>query len=129
MAFVVFVGACSSSQPEAHVDITTTTAPASDDSSMAEHAVLVHIASLPKDSGLDVIEDPLIEAIDRARVGEFDGNEIGPDEAVLYMYGADGDALWAVVEPVLRAAPLGPGSYAIVRYGESGARERRVNIR
>ena len=35
---------------------------------------------------LDEIEEPLIEAIDEAGVGEFDGNEIGPDGATLYMY-------------------------------------------
>lgn len=29
--------------------------------------------------GLDEIEDPLIEAIERAGVGEFDGNEIAVD--------------------------------------------------
>ena len=50
---------------------------------MAEHAVLVYITSLPADSGLDLVEDPIIEAIDAAEVGEFDGNEIGADGAVL----------------------------------------------
>lgn len=62
-----------------------------------QHAVLVHITSLPDDAGLDEVEDPLIEAIEGAGVGEFDGNEIGPDEAVLYLYGPDGDALWEVI--------------------------------
>jgi hypothetical protein len=74
--------------------------------------------SLPADAGLDEIEDPLIEAIDASGVGEFDGNELGPDGAVLYMYGSDADRLWQVVEPVLRGAPVGSGSYAIKRYGE-----------
>ena len=59
---------------------------------MAEHAVLVHLTSLPEDAGLDLVEDPLMEAIERAAVGEFDGNEIGPDGAVLYMYGPDAEA-------------------------------------
>ncbi len=94
-----------------------------------EHAVLVHITSLPGDAGLDEVEDSLIEAIERAGVGEFNGNEIGPEESVLYLYGPDGDALWEVIEPVVTAAPLGEGSYVIVRYGEPGVRERRVEIR
>jgi len=127
LAGAVLLGACGSARPEAEVGVTTTP-PASNDSTVAEHAVIVHIPSLPEDIGLDEIEDPLIEAIDRSRVGEFDGNEIGPEEAVLYMYGPDADALWAAVEPALRAAPLGEGSYAVVRYGEPGARERRVAI-
>jgi hypothetical protein len=77
---------------------------------------------------LDEIEGPLIEAIERAGVGEFDGNGIGPDGAELYMYGPDGEALWQIVEPVLRTAALGPGSYAVIRFGEPGARQRRVDL-
>jgi hypothetical protein len=128
LAVVLVAGACGSSQPAAEVSVTTTTPSSSRDAAVGEHAVLVHITSLPADAGLDEIEDPLIEAIEQAGVGEFDGNEVGPDDAVLYMYGPDGDALWATVEPVLRAAPLGEGSYAIVRYGEQGAQEKRIEI-
>ena len=96
---------------------------------VAEHALLVYITSLPADAGVDEIEDPLIEAIEAAAVGEFDGNEIGPDGAVLYMYGPDADALFAAVEPILRTAPLGPGSHAVKRYGEPGASESRVELK
>lgn len=96
---------------------------------MPEHAVLVYVKRLPdEDTALDDIEDPLIEAIERAGVGEFDGNGIGPDGAELYMYGPDGEALWEIVEPVLRTAGLGPGSYAVIRFGEPGARQRRVDL-
>ena len=90
-----------------------------------EHAVIVHISnSTNPDTGLDMIEDPLIDAIEAAGVGEFDGNEVGPDEALLFMYGPDANALWRVVEPVLRDANLGSGSYAVLRYGPPGARDR-----
>ena len=34
---------------------------------------------------LDAIEDPLIAAIEVSGIGEFDGNLIGPDSAILYM--------------------------------------------
>jgi hypothetical protein len=96
---------------------------------MADHAVLVHITSLAdEDAGLDEVEDPLIEAIELAGVGEFDGNEIGPEGAVLYMYGPDAEALWAAVEPVLRSAGLGVGCYAIKRYGPPGANESRIEL-
>ena len=95
----------------------------------SDQAVLVQIA-LPTDGeiGLDEIEDPLIEAIDRAGVGEFDGNEIGPDGATLYMYGPDADRLFSAVEPVLRSASLPAGSHAVVRYGGPGAEARRVEL-
>ena len=44
------------------------------------------------------------------------------------MYGPDADALWRVVEPVLRDANLGPGSYAVLRYGPPGAREAQIDL-
>jgi len=96
---------------------------------MPDHAVLVYVKQLPdEDMALDEIEDALIEAIEQAEVGEFDGNGIGPGGAELYMYGPDGEALWEIVEPVLRTAALGPGSYAVIRFGEPGARQRRVEL-
>ena len=93
-----------------------------------EHAVIVHVAALPDDIGLDVIEDALIEAIDAAGVGEFDGNVIGPEDAELYMYGPNADALWTVIEPVVRAAQLSNASYAVKRYGEPGSPEERITL-
>jgi hypothetical protein len=96
---------------------------------VTEQAVLVHITSLGSpDAGLDEIDDPLIEAIDATGVGEFDGNEIGPDGAMLYMYAPDADRLWEVVEPVVRSASLGSGSYAVKRHGEPGASETCVDL-
>ena len=97
--------------------------------SLAEQAVIVHLTvETGREIALDEIEDPLIEAIDRAQVGEFDGNEIGPDAATLYMYGPDADRLFAVVEPILRRASLPAGSQAVVRYGGPGSEERRVAL-
>ena len=65
------------------------------------------------------IEDQLIEAVETAGVGEFDGNLMGPGEVVLYAYGPDADALFAVMEPILRSVPARE-AYAIKRYGEPG---------
>ncbi len=94
-----------------------------------DQAVLVHIAGPMHDGiGLDDLEDALIEAIDRAGVGEFDGNELGPEDATLFMYGPDADQLFAVIEPVLWRAALPAGSHATVRYGEPGAEERRIDL-
>ncbi|MEZ5410183.1 MAG: hypothetical protein R2761_19290 [Acidimicrobiales bacterium] len=80
------------------------------------------------DTGLDEIEDPLIEAIQAAGVGEFDGIDIGADGAVLYMYGPDADRLWDAVETTVLAVGLGSGSYAVKRYGEPGATEVRIDL-
>lgn len=94
---------------------------------MSEHAVLVNLPVDQKD--LDTIEDPLMAAIEASGIGEFDGNTIGPDGAVLYVYGADADLLLDVVGPVLEGTDLPPGSYALKRYGPPGANETRVNLR
>jgi len=93
-----------------------------------EQAVLLHIPSLVDSAGLNEIEDPIIDAIARFGVGEFDGNAIGPDGAVLYTYGPDADALWQVVDAAIRREALGPGSYAVKRYGRPGASEVRIEL-
>jgi hypothetical protein len=69
-----------------------------------------------------------MEALDGTDVGRLDGNAIGAKDAVIYLYGPNADRLWTTIEPSLRAAPVPPGSYAIKRYGDAGAREVRVPI-
>jgi len=96
---------------------------------MSEHAVLVNLPADQAGRDLDSIEDPLIAAIEASGIGEFDGNAIGPDGAVLYMYGADADLLFDAVGPVLEGMDLPPGSYASKRCGPPGANGTRVNLR
>ncbi len=93
-----------------------------------EQAVLLHIPSLVDTVGLDEIEDPIIEAIARSGVGEFDGNAVGPDGAVLYAYGPDADALWQVIDAAVSRDNLGQGSHAVKRYGAPGAAEVRIEL-
>jgi hypothetical protein len=104
-----------------------------------EQAVIVHLKSttLNLQSGnlehLFALEDQLRRVIDRAGVGEYDGNEVAVDgsEAILYAYGPDADALWDVMQPhIERIHPLA-GSYVIKRYGGAGdpaAREVRLDL-
>lgn len=95
-----------------------------------QHAVLIHVAApeKPDEFGLDLIEDPLMEVLEGSDVGEYDSNEIGWEDAVIYLYGRDADRHLKAVLPTLRASPLPRGSYAINRYGEPGAQERRVEL-
>jgi hypothetical protein len=105
---------------------------------MAEHAVIAHLRLSGGDMGspaerarLEALEDELEQAIRSAKAGEFDGNEFGGNECVLYMYGPDADRLFATVEGVLGALPPSPGSYVIKRFGaadDRGAREERVDL-
>lgn len=91
-----------------------------------EHAV---IATFVSDERLDVfeIEDRLVEAIERAGVGEFDGNLLGPGEVVLYAYGPDADRLFEVMEPILRAVPA-KEAWAVKRFGPPAPATREVRV-
>jgi hypothetical protein len=100
-----------------------------------EHAVIVHFklsddehGTLAEREGVFALEDQLERAIQSMAVGEFDGNEFGGGEAVLYAYGPDADALFEAMEAPLRAFPSRP-AFAILRYGratDAKAQERRV---
>lgn len=100
-----------------------------------EQAVLVHLAGQSSRSGtiydpsvLAPLEDALMAAITKQGVGEFDGNEIGLNEATLFMYGPDADALFSAIESTLRSSDLVRGARVVVRYGGPGATERQVKL-
>jgi hypothetical protein len=100
-----------------------------------QHAVLLHLrlAGVWPAEGeaarFHELQDRLMEAIDRAGVGELDGDEFGEGECVVYMYGPNADRLWAAFAPVLKGEPLARGGFAVLRYGgvECG-NERRVEL-
>ena len=102
----------------------------SDPVSGGEHAVIVHLTGALPTEAVFALEDRLIEAIERAEVGEFDGNEIALDgsEVVLYAYGPDADALYEAMKPLLLELPPPPGSYAIKRYGAADSRARTARV-
>ncbi|MEU0371878.1 hypothetical protein ABZ070_16760 [Streptomyces sp. NPDC006283] len=75
-------------------------------------------------------ESLLTEAIEQADVGEFDGHEFGGGEVVLYAYGPEADALFAVMEPVLHGLPFRP-AHVVLRYGsvdDPSASEHRIDL-
>jgi hypothetical protein len=101
-----------------------------------EHAVIVHLRlsdnkfGTPADrAAMHALRDAIAAAIDKAGAGEFDGDEFGGGECVLFMYGPDVDALFVCIEPVLKSSPTAAGGYAIKRYGEaSDPRAREVKV-
>jgi hypothetical protein len=100
-----------------------------------EHAVLVHIKLSGGDFGSEQQRDAIhrmtdaLEArIRAAEAGEFDGDEFGGGECVLYMYGTDADRLYSVILPVLRDSDLMDGGYAIKRYGPPGSQFETVGF-
>ncbi|MFD5880121.1 hypothetical protein [Streptomyces yangpuensis] len=50
----------------------------------------------------------LTEAIEQVGIGEFDANEYGGGEVVLYACGPDADALFPVRAPTVRGLPFRP---------------------
>lgn len=104
-----------------------------------EHAVIVHLrldddglGSAVKRESINELQDELANAIDDADVGEFDGDEFGEGECVLFMYGPDADALFDTIEPILKQSVHAEGGFAIKRYGEAGdpkAKEVKVKLR
>lgn len=101
-------------------------------SSPNEQAVLLYLdgLSLPKETyeeyALATLEDQLIEAIESQSLGEFDGNEFGPNGTVLYMYAPNAEALFAGIEPILLAYPLCQNARVIVRQGGPGSQSREI---
>jgi hypothetical protein len=96
-----------------------------------EHAVIVHLklgddrfGSEDERAAVRTLKYALAAAIDRANAGEFDGDEFGGGEAVLYAYGPNAGDLFTAMEPALRDSSLRP-AYAIVRYGAAADQDCR----
>ena len=95
---------------------------------MSDHAVIVHFDYGSKDLGrLFELEGKLESAIEAAKAGEYDGNEIAVDgsDGFLYMYGPDADRLAEAILPALEATSWMKGAKLKKRYGppEDGVRE------
>jgi hypothetical protein len=88
-----------------------------------DHAVLITYALSDGGFGQEsereeiyALKYRLIEAIEAAAAGEFDGNEFGGGKVVLYAYGPNAGRLFAAMEPQLRAFPARP-AHAVLRFG------------
>ena len=97
-----------------------------------DHAVLVnfdYIGSTDLTQLFD-LEKKLEVAIDAAKVGELDGNEVATDgsDGTLYMYGPDADRLFEAVKPVLEGCSFMRGARITLRYGPPGADQRQLVI-
>ncbi|MDQ0582486.1 hypothetical protein [Streptomyces rishiriensis] len=106
--------------------------PMAPDSGDEEHAVIAYFR-LAGDGFGDVDQRERIydaaqameAASEEAGVGEVDGNEFGGGEAAVYAYGPDADALFTVLEPVLRSVPFRP-AHVVLRRDDNET--RRVDL-
>jgi len=109
----------------------TTTCSVSVSRAVADQAVIVNVPLRGARRGavsLTELGDRLAELVDAAGVGEFDGDLIGEDLGVLYLYGPDADRLWDAIEGEVESASLPGGSYVVKRYGDPGDPETRVDL-
>jgi len=99
-----------------------------------EQAVLIYLDGngLPDEiyANYDVatLEDQIVAVLEDANVGEYDGNEFGPDSVTLFLYGNSADVLYATIEPILKEYPLCQGAEVILQYGEPGAQEKKFRL-
>lgn len=95
-------------------------AAASEAEQAPRHSLIVEFAQQGVDlEALFALEERLARAIAEEQVGEYDGNEIAVDGGTssLFMVGPDANALFAVVEPILRSSAIMRGATIRVRYG------------
>jgi hypothetical protein len=99
------------------------------ESTPEEQAVIVHFNYGSTDlKPLRRLEDQLTTALDASGIGDFDGDEIAVSgkDGFLYMYGANADAVLALVGPILHTAPFMSGAKVTRVYGKLGTDVRRV---
>lgn len=105
---------------------------------MSDHSVLITLklsegqfGSADEMDAIHEMTDKMFDAIEQNDAGEFDGDEFGGGECVLFMYGPDADILFATVEPIVRASRWAKGASVLKRYGDvddEDAREERIML-
>ena len=79
--------------------------------------------SVYRDCDIATLENRLEEVLETGERGELDGHETGPENTTLFLYGADAEALFRAVEPVLQDYPLCRGARVTIRQDDQ---ERRI---
>ena len=100
---------------------------------MSEQAVIVHLR-LPSDGfgsagdhdAVYALEDAIERCLMASSAGEFDGDEFGEGECVLYLYGLNADELFSAIKPLLESSTIASGGFAVKRYGEPGDLEAKT---
>ncbi|POZ61342.1 hypothetical protein [Chromobacterium alticapitis] len=99
-----------------------------------DQAVLIYLdgQGLPDevytDCDLMTLEEKLEYELGSGKLGVVDGNEVGPREITIFLYGADAEAMVRGIEPILREYPLCNGARVVVRRGAPGAELREFLV-
>lgn len=71
----------------------------------------------------DALQAQVAAALGKSGVGEYAGTGTSGGDYMMYLSGPSADAIFKVVEPVLRKSALSKGGKIALRYGREGARE------
>ena len=98
----------------------------------ANQAVLIYLNgtdledSVYQNYDLYGFEEAIVGAL--GSEGEWDGNETGPTETTVFLYGPDAEQMFARIEPVIRDYPLCKKARVVIRQGGPGAVQREVQL-
>jgi hypothetical protein len=79
--------------------------------------------SVYRDCDVATLENRLEAVLEVGEQGELDGHETGPENTTLFLCGADAEALFRALEPMLLDYPLCHGARVTIRQGDQ---ERQV---
>ena len=92
-------------------------------------AVYLDGVSLPDEVYADLDFDQLIAEIDGAAgQGSYRGHWQGSEETGLFFYGPNAEELFARIEPVLLALPIGQNARVVVNEAKSGSPARTLRL-
>jgi hypothetical protein len=74
---------------------------------------------------IEAFADQLEAAVNEAGAGEYDGDELGGGECILFFCGPDVEQLQRVLQPLLKRSPLCRGGHLVrMATGADGSAER-----
>jgi hypothetical protein len=92
-------------------------------------AVFLDGTSLPDEVYADLDFEAVVAAIGGAAGdNSYRGFWQGPQETGLFLFGADAEAMFARVEPVLRQLPIGQNARVVIRHGKQSLSPREIRI-
>ena len=78
---------------------------------------------------IELLAAQLEAAAHEANVGEYDGDEYGGGECILFFCGPDEEALLGVLRPLLQRSPLARGAHFVRLVEKEDGEMRRENLR
>ena len=92
-------------------------------------AIYLDGVTLPDDVYATLDFDALIAGLaEPAGTDSYHAFWQGPQETGLFFFGPDAEAMWAKVEPALRAMPIGQNARVVLRAGADATTWRTVRI-